>query len=194
MLLPALMALDAQAATIWIPNASGVNDINYFYLYTPSGSNPDLSPLQFAIFDDTGDLNDSSAHLVINQAGTQGLFYNLYGLYSVSDTIQFSPEGNGDWTIQSTFTDVSMTLKDSNHFRVAWWDGSNWVSDAYFTDQRSGTSGNSGSNILYFNDNSLTVWLNQVDAVPSNNVPVPAAVYLLGAGLLTCIGLKKQKT
>jgi len=88
--------------------------------------------------------------------------------------------GNGDWLLKNV--NGTYTLHGSNKFLVAMNDGSGW------------TAGNDleelsyGMHVLCWPDSCVK--LIQIDAQP---VPIPAAVYLLGAGLLGMAGFRKRK-
>lgn len=165
-----LTVIDVQAATIWIPNKSGVIDINTLTLTGDS----------FGICDDALDPNGGASILMFKT-----------GPYT-SDTISFTPvTGSSNWTITSINTGNSITLADSNHFKVVWNNGSQWVEDNGYTEATPDsqywvnfpglTGAGPGNSALQLTDVKLAT-------------PIPGAAYLFGAGLLTCIGLRNRRT
>ncbi len=126
-----------------------------------------LSDAKFAIFDDTADLAVDPYFLIKTPA----------------DTVQFIADGD-DWGLKHVDETVpSFYLQDSNQFILAMDNGSGWV------------AGNAADELAYgiysvcWPGDCVTKMV-QIDAQP---VPIPAAVYLLGAGLLGIAGFRKRK-
>ncbi len=149
-------AFNAQAGTVWAPTESGEIDIQYIDFFTQ---------YQLAIFDDSFPINNSYPHLELAMP---------------YDTIYFEQNGS-DWIIFSDSSPANtLTLKYSNHFQLALWDGTTWMEDLSPPEEKS-----YGMYVITWPQN---ITLTQIDAVP---VPIPAGIYLLGVGLLACAGLKK---
>ncbi len=156
-----------QANTIWHPTASG-NDINVYYTWT--------TDITFAIFDASADIDTATECLIVSDPSP----FLFNGMTFYSDTIHFNPNGL-NWDIHSTETNNSLTLMGSNNFQLALWDESNWIEPTAYVVTAA------GQYVISW-DNDATL---QVGAEP---VPVPAAIYLLGAGLIALAGFKNHKS
>ena len=176
--------LNAQASTdtscpgepaIWMPTESGSIDITYTGMSAGDAA--------FAIFDDMSALNDTDNHF------TLAAISSVPGIGSVvADTVAFTQEGDG-WTISRMVngaidptTSIAVLEGSDPFFVVAMNNGSGWVAGH---DQFQLSYGN---HILCWPKSAAMLF--QVDAQP---VPIPAAVYLLGAGLLGIAGFRKRK-
>ncbi len=161
--------LNAQASTVWEPTASGDTDIQYIGF---------TKNVIYAIFDDMSDLSNSDPHYIFFSSLHPLEFSPFFG-----ETIKFTQVGN-DWAISNVNLpewDFGIVLKDSNRFQLAMLTpGVGWVggTDAFALSY--------GQHLVSW-DNGVAIL--QIDAQP---VPIPAAAYLLGAGLLTLAGIRKR--
>ena len=131
------------------------------------------SGAQFAIFDDS-DLALTGSKLVMTG-----------GPLGVSDTIGFSLNANGvDYDLALNGAASGFTLTSSNMFQVAWLDSN----DVWKIDTSYSTDGKVSKIFWNYGTDSATLF--QIDAKP---VPVPAAAWLLGSGLLGLIGIRRRK-
>jgi len=98
----------------------------------------------------------------------------------IADTISFEQVGS-DWVLKSSETDNTITLTGSSNFIVALDDNVNW-------------QGVSDIEKIAFGIYNLN-WglLAQVTMIDAQPVPLPAAILLLGTGLLGIIGFKRRK-
>lgn len=90
------------------------------------------------------------------------------------------PNTNGDYFATNDDGDT-LTLTNSNRFILGLYNGSDWLSD---------------SNVIYNGANAYTVEFDvngSVLAVDVQVVPVPAAVWLFGSGLLGLAGVARRK-
>ena len=164
-LIASLVSASANASTIFAPTDGDVNFLN---------STIDFSggTTQVAIFN-VGDLGGTNNTIVLDD------------LYSAS-LAEFSVSG-GDYLVNSkagpsdTIFDT-MTLFGTDNFILGLTDdsGANWYADTGYT-----SLGGSLYNV-HFADGSLL----QVDV---RVVPVPAAVWLFGSGLLGLVGIARRK-
>lgn len=149
-------------ATIWMPTESGQVDVQYW---------SETFDVQFAIFDDQADLADDPYFLINNipNVGT-------------ADTVLFVEQSNGDWGLQHV-NDIapSFFLQDSNRFILAMKDGSGW-SGGHDMQELS-----YGMHTVCWQGSLVTML--QIDAQP---VPIPGAVWLLGAGLVGLAAFRKK--
>ncbi len=162
--------LNAQASTVWEPTASGDTDIQYIGF---------TKNVTYAIFDDMSDLSNSDPHYVFRSSiHPPPEFMPFFG-----ETIKFTQVGN-DWAISNVdfpLWDFGVILKDSNRFQLAMLvPGVGWVggTDAFALGY--------GQHLVSWNNG---VSILQIDAQP---VPIPAAAYLFGAGLLAFAGIRKR--
>jgi hypothetical protein len=100
-----------------------------------------------------------------------------------SDTVAIVPSGT-DFDATSTVTGNSTTLFNDDQFVLAISDGANWFEPLSWFETAA------GSNIyeVTFSNGIVT----SIDAVPTI-VPVPAAAWLFGSGLLGLIGLSRHR-
>ncbi len=130
----------------------------------------DLLGAQLAIFD------DSDQSYLGSSLGVQ-----------IGDIVGFAgPNGSGDYTATNTTTaTLPLLLTGSDNFILGLNDGSGWIADsaivALGANAYSVTFG-TGANVIEVD----------VQIVPA--IPVPAAVWLFGSGLLGLIGLARRKT
>ena len=164
-----LASVSANAAVVhWTPTDGDVN----FSFTLATGSS-------LAIFDlDDFDGTKSDPLLVGN------------GLNTAVDTIDIVPDAIGpDYTATSVVSSGSITLLNDNEFVVATKDTSGtWLEpiDWYVAAPNTNIY-----NIIFANGAVL-----QIDAVASNppsEIPVPAAVWLFGSGLLGLVGVARRK-
>ena len=125
----------------------------------------DLLGAQLAIFDD----------------GDQSYLGSSLGV-QIGDIIGFAgPNGIGDHTATNTTTALSLTLTGSDNFILGLNDGSGWISD---------------SAVVSLGANAYSVTFGtgaNVIEVDVQIVPVPAAVWLFGSGLLGLVGIARRK-
>ncbi len=161
--------LNAQASTVWEPTASGDTDMQYIGF---------TQNVIYAIFDDMSDLSNSDPHYIFLSSIHPPEFLPFFG-----ETIKFTQVGD-DWAISNVdfpLWDFGVVLKDSNRFQLAMLTpGVGWVggSDAFALGY--------GQHLVSW-DNGVAIL--QIDAQP---VPIPAAAYLLSAGLLAFVGIRKR--
>ena len=139
-------------------------DVNYIYTTAPGYS--------LALFD-VGDFDGSrSAPLLLNTATT-------------ADSISISAASSAaDFNATSQVTNNSITLFDDNQFVIAITDGTDWFEPLSWHELAP------DSNI--YNINFAFASVTSIDARPAV-VPVPAAVWLFGSGLLAMFGMVKLK-
>ncbi len=161
--------LNAQASTVWEPTASGDTDIQYIGF---------TKHVLYAIFDDMSDLSNDDPHYIFRSSIHPPEFLPFFG-----ETIKFTQVGN-DWAISNKdfpLWDAGIVLKGSNRFQLA------------ILAPEIGWVGNTDALELSYGQH-LVSWGNdlailQIDAQP---VPIPAAAYLLSAGLLVFAGIRKR--
>ena len=155
----------AGNGTIWVPTLSGQVDVQYL---------SQSWDMQFAIFDDQADMTVDPYFLI-----------NYIPGLATADTIQFIAQSNGDWGLKHVQDAApSFFLQDSNKFQVAMRvdDDSPWAAGNDLQEL------SYGMHVLCWPKSCVK--LIQIDAQP---VPIPGAIYLLGAGLLGIAGFKKRK-
>ena len=129
-----------------------------------------LSGYDLGLFDDTDSFIDANALLL---AG--------------SDEISFSALGAGDWEAKSLATNNTKTLTSSKQFALAITDGAgSWFEAVNAVQQSAGTSNYE----VFFSNGTSDVFT--FDATPTV-VPVPAAVWLFGSGLIGLAGIARRK-
>ncbi len=143
-------------------------DVNFFV--------SDPFPYTLAVFD-----NDNFGGASISD----GLEIFLSGpvLGSLGGTINFSnelpPPGSGNYT--ATNGSELLSLTGGNLFMVGLWDGSSWIMD-------------SGAAILPANGAQLTFSVGgDVVAIDVAVIPVPAAVWLFGSGLVGLVAVSRRR-
>ena len=130
------------------------------------------SDADFAIFDDMADLAADPYFLINNYPGL-----------GTADTVQFVAQPNGDWGLKHEQDAApSFFLQGSNKFLLAMDNGSGWVVGNDMMEL------SYGMHAICFPDTCIEMV--QIDAQP---VPIPGAIYLLGAGLLGIAGFRKRK-
>ena len=161
------LSSSANAGTILVPTDG---DVNFFV--------QDPFPYTLAIFDNNFFGGSSS---------TDGLEVILSGpvLGTLGGTINFSneipPAGSGNYTATNA-NSQSLALSGGNDFMVGIWDGSNWIMD-------------SGSTTLPANSAQLSFDVGgDVLAVDVAVVPVPAAVWLFGSGLVGLASIARRRS
>lgn len=113
-----------------------------------------------------------------------GLKLNQLDLNPAADTIEILAAGGGDYSATSTVTASSITLFNDNQFVVALTDGTDWFEPVSWTQVVPNTN---IYDITFANGTVLSI-----DAVPTL-VPVPAAVWLFGTGLLGLVGVARRR-
>ena len=129
------------------------------------------SGLNLGLFDDTDTLSDSNA-------------LNLTGLAA---EVSFADIGGGNWSVTNLATSITKTLVGGNQFVLALTDGLGAWFEAVNAVQ---LSANSSNNQVTFSNGEENVYV--IDAIPTV-VPVPAAAWLFGAGLLGLVGVARRK-
>ena len=104
---------------------------------------------------------------------------------SIGDVVGIAgPNGSGDHTATNTTTALSLTLTGSDNFILGLNDGSGWIADSAVVslgaNAYSVTFG-TGANVIEVD----------VQIVPA--IPVPAAVWLFGSGLIGLVGVARRK-
>jgi len=163
-LIASLVSASANASTIFAPTDGDVNFLN---------STIDLDAnTQVAIFN-VGDLGGTNNTIVLNDVYSASLaeFSVSGGNYLVDSKAGPSDPVFDTMTLLGTDNFILGLTKDS---------GTNWVTDIGYT-----SLGGSLYNV-HFSDGSLL----QVDV---QVVPVPAAVWLFGSGLIGLVGLARRK-
>ena len=125
----------------------------------------------FGVFDvDDFDTSQSNALMLFTGAG--------------ADTVEIQASG-ANFSATSTVTGNNITLFDDDQFVLAITDGIDWFEPLSWFEI------SPGSNIyeITFSNGLVT----SIDAVPTL-VPVPAAVWLFGSGLIGLIGIARRKT
>jgi hypothetical protein len=112
----------------------------------------------------------------------QNIIIDLQGLYSISS-----------FTVQAD---------DNDTYRLSYWDGNGWVSAweiptygswGLITRPTQGLSTPIVTNKLLFQGTSGDGWFSVSEIQASGNaVPIPAAVWLFGSGLLGLVGIRKK--
>lgn len=162
-----LASVAANAAVVrWTPTDG---DINFSFTLATGSS--------LAIFDVEDFDGSKSSPLLINN-----------GLNTGVDTVDIDPAGS-DYTATSVVSSGSITLFNDDQFVVVtkdtsgtWFEPIDWFVAAPNTNIY---------NIIFANGAVL-----QIDAVASNppgEIPVPAAVWLFGSGLLGLVGVARRK-
>lgn len=145
----------ADASTVWEPVSSKVE----FTLAADGGT----GTYQFALFDDVQTANDP-LYLFVKKT---------------SDSVIFSQLPNSaDW--QAKNPPDAVTLTGSNRFRIALFDGKDWVAD---------TADWNPENCTY----TIIFGADYPELIISNakTVPAPASALLLGAGIVGLIGFRR---
>jgi len=131
----------------------------------------DLTGAQLAIFDDS----DQSY---------QGLSLDV----QIGDIVGFAgPNGFGDHTATNTTTALSLTLTGSDNFilGLSTDNGANWLADTNVIQL-----GANGYRVEFLDGLNNVI---QVDVQVIPAIPVPAAVWLFGSGLLGLVGIARRK-
>ena len=120
---------------------------------------------------DVGDFDTAKANPLMLNTGTG------------SDTIDFLAAGS-DFSVTSSVTGNSTTLFNDNQFVLAITDGVSWFEPVSYFETAP------GSNIfqITFSNGVVT----SIDAVPAV-IPVPAAAWLFGSGLIGLVGLMRMR-
>jgi len=130
----------------------------------------DPFPYSLAIFDDT-DFGGTALDVILEGPPILGIL--------LGGTINFS---NPPPTATNTDGDTLNFAGGNNHFMVGLWDGSSWIMD-------------SGAAVLPANAVELSFDVGgNVLTVDVAVVPVPAAVWLFGSGLLGLVGVARRRS
>lgn len=100
------------------------------------------------------------------------------------DTISITATTSGNFTATSSVTNNSITLFNDNQFVLAITDGIDWFEPLFWFE----VAPNSNIYDITFSNGSVL----SIDATPTV-VPVPAAVWLFGSGLLGLVGIARRK-
>ena len=163
-----LASVSANAAVVrWTPTDG---DVNYSYTLATGNS--------LAMFDLDDFAGSKSSPLLVNN-----------GLNTGVDTIDIVPTAGSDFTATSVVSSGSITLFNDDQFVIAtrdtsgnWFEPIDWFVSAPNTNIY---------NIIFGNGAVLSI-----DAVPSNppgEIPIPAAIWLFGSGLLGLVGISRRK-
>jgi len=101
----------------------------------------------------------------------------------VPSIVGFTGPISGDY-IATNSSGNTLTLTDSDQFILGLNVGGNWLSDSGVIDQ-----GANSYTVLFNNGGSVL----EIDVQVVSAVPVPAAVWLFGSGLLGLIGIARRK-
>lgn len=161
----ALAASAANAATTtWTPADGDVN-----FLFSATG------------------IGDENLYAIFDVADFDGLKTAALILEEPADTIDFVANG-ANFDLSGTATPVNTTtLFGSNHFVIAT-SGDNGVT---WTDATSLIK-EVGVNTNIYNIEFATGTIMSIDAIP-HVVPVPAAVWLFGSGLIGLVGVSRRR-
>ena len=130
----------------------------------------DLTGAQLAIFDDSDQSYAGSSLDVL-----------------IGDTVGFAgPNGSGDFTATNTTSALALTLTGSDNFilGLSTDSGANWLPDSSIT-----ALGANAYRVAFITGNNVT----EVDVQIVSAIPVPAAVWLFGSGLLGLVGIARRK-
>lgn len=167
-----LASTSVGAATIWFPT-SGDTDFLQFDI-GQGGGGISTNGGQLALFDDTDDMTAANA-LVIGDSGGQVFFTQL----------------GADWLAEVNGN--SMVLEDDNLFTLGMtWDGG----ATYYADWDTSKVGDDSWLIVFAEGASGPGPGGQKGntlGVDLNPIPVPAAVWLFGSGLLGLVGVARRR-
>jgi hypothetical protein len=165
-----LASSSVGAATVWLPTSGDTDFIQLDIGQGQGGISTNGGSL--ALFDDTDDMTSSNA-LVIGDSGGQVFFTDL----------------GGDWRAQ--INGSSIVLEENNWFKL----GITWDGTTYYGDSDASLVGDDSWLIVFAEQgpgpgpgrrgNTLAV-----DLAP---IPVPAAVWLFGTGLLGLVGVARRR-
>lgn len=159
-------ATNVMATTVFAPNINPdgtYEDVNFFYVSVPAG-------FTLGFFDAT------------DTAFTTPLFVGTGDAVAVSP----STPGSGPYTATNTVSSSSISLGSTADFILGMNNGSTWLGDAGATPLNLGGTAYSVS----FVTSPGTVL--SVDLVLAQ-VPVPAAIWLFGSGLLGLVGVARRR-
>jgi hypothetical protein len=159
-----LMASQVHAATVFAPTDGDVN----FLL-------GDLLGAQLAIFDGSDQSYSGSSLGVL-----------------IGDIVGFAgPNGSGDFTATNTTSALSLTLTGSDNFilGLSTDSGASWIADAAVV----ALGANAYSVTFSTGANVIEVDVQVVSVIPPVVIPVPAALWLFGSGLLGLVGVARRK-
>lgn len=132
-----------------------------------------LSGWDLGLFEDTAALTDT----------------NALSLTGLSAEVDFTAAGAGDWTATNLSTGGTTLLLGGKQFVFAITDG---IADNWFEATAAvQTAPNTSNYEVTFANGVSQVY--SFDAIPTV-VPVPAAVWLFGSGLIGLVGLARRKT
>ena len=130
----------------------------------------DLTGAKLAIFDDSDQSYAGSSLGVL-----------------IGDVVGFAgPNGSGDFIATNTTSTSALTLTGSDNFilGLSTDSGANWLPDSSIT-----ALGANAYRVAFITGNNVT----EVDVQIVSAIPVPAAVWLFGSGLLGLVGIARRK-
>ena len=173
-----LTSFTATAATIWAPTNIDTDFIQFDFAGNPdSGAGISTNGGTLALFDDS-DTGFANA-LVIGQNGGQ---------------VVFTDNNDGSWNAEvfdvSNTSGGSITLDGDNSFSL----GMDWGM-GYFGDTNFSLLSSPDTYLVVFDgfDDRENRILGNTLAVDLAPIPVPAAVWLFGSGLIGLIGIARRK-
>ena len=153
-------------ATVWNPTNEDTDFIQFGPIYDTNGGD-------LAMFDDS---DFGGTALTIGDAGGQ---------------VVFTDNMDGSWDAEVIFADMSsggsITLSGDNSFVLGMtWDGGM----TYYTDSNFTLVSAPDDYRIVFTDGQTTGRTLAIDVAP---IPVPAAVWLFGSGLLGLVGVARRR-
>jgi len=165
-----LFALSASAVTVFQPTNEDVDTI----LFDPEGTSTGI----FALTDpDDADLSGFKIPLsfgpsTLGFAADEGVFIN---------------DSEVGWTVSNS-EGAELILGSDPSFGIAYFDSVNWL----FADVETGIG--EDSFLLQWNSGATLAALLVTDVAPVTAVPIPASVWLFGAGLLGMTAVARRRT
>lgn len=164
----ALSATVANSTTVLEPTDGDINFINYM---------SNLGGFDLYMFDDS-DMTDADKDAALAASGPDEAL-----LIAPGEVVGVAgPNGGGDYTATNANTAQAIFLTGSDHFILALYDSANsaWIEDTGVTDV--------GANTLIVEFGHLGTLTADVRVVP-----VPAAAWLFGTGLIGLVGVARRR-